>query len=681
MSDNSRKDISLQAGFQTKFARSNCDTTFGGGVLNPQPKGSLVLTPNGFRKIEEFKEGDIICGISEHTQKITHCTFEGYKDCVKIVLEDGSSSECALDHKWLVYKEDRGEFIATSWEILEAVQIIKETNNISNIWLYKFNPKDNTIYKCLLNDCIDVGKKEVYCIGVSNKDELYVTDNYLVTKNCGKTFAAILTIAEPALDPNFRAVFTRRNLGNLKSAGGIVDDFKTAYGKIIDIKISESPRITFPSGAFVDCIHIADETPSKLMERVKGIQADFIYMDELTSYDNFSTFSILGTRCRGKGKWTGHMFGTTNPKRSHWTRKWLDWYIGADGFIMPQRDGVVRYYYVAGERVEDVVWGDTKEEVYKICKIDIDKKIKKLGGDFTYKDMIRSFVFYLGRMSENQASIGNNKGYVGSVAAVGGRRAQQLIEGNFNVDEDVDDSAPIKNEDAISVFNNDPQVNGDKWITADLADVGTDNMVAIVWNGFHMIDIMVLNVSTPRINAERLQDLAKKHNIADSHIIYDGINAAYMIDYIPDAIAYKSFNIPCGIDGRAVASLKDECYLRLIKTIKENRLSCSDEVANTRFYHKKAKMDLYFATEFVEECSVVRWKELPSGKIRLWTKKEMNSMLGKGRSMDVLDPCAMRFYPVLQYHVGEELAMTANMDTTEDEYDDNSYIYEDSTWA
>ena len=677
------KIITLQEGFQSRFARSNCDTVFGGGVLNPQPKGSKVLTPCGFVAIELLKKGDVICGIDESEQSVCHVTNEGEKDCIRLTMQDGTTVESALDHKWPIYKESRNEkFVATSWELLEAFNILNESGRDSDIWMSKYDHETYSLSSVRVVSCEDIGKKECICIGVSNKDELYITDGYMVTKNCGKTFAAILSVAEPALDPNFRAVFTRRNLGNLKTAGGIVDDFGTAYGDNIEVRVSDAPRITFPSGAYVDCIHIADETPSRLMERVKGIQADFIYMDELTSYQ-FSTFSILGTRLRGKGKWSGHIFGTTNPKRSHWTRKWLDWYIGIDGFIRSDRDGVVRYYYMMDERVDSVVWGDSKEEVYHICKNKIDEQLRRLGGDFTYKDMIRSFVFYVGRMSENMASINNNKGYAGSVAAVGGRRAKQLIEGNFNVDEDADEDAPLKPEEAMAVFNSDPQVNGDRCITCDLADIGKDNMVALAWDGFHVVDAMVIGYSTPRMNADRLLDFAKMYDVADAHIIYDGVNAAYMFDYIPDAIPYRSFEMPKGIDGRAVATLKDECYLRLIRTIKDGRISFSEKVANMQYHHNKDKADLYFANEFVDECSVIRWRELPSGKKRLYGKKEMNQHLGRGRSMDLLDPCAMRMYPVLQYRSGEELAMTADFDTSSgDEYNGGSdSIYLDSTWA
>ena len=55
----------------------------------------------------------------------------------------------------------------------------------------------------------------------------------------GKTFGSILSVAEPCLDPLFRATFFRRTFGQLKQAGGIVDDMKADYGKEVSVPISE----------------------------------------------------------------------------------------------------------------------------------------------------------------------------------------------------------------------------------------------------------------------------------------------------------------------------------------------------------------------------------------------------------------------------------------------------------
>lgn len=941
---------------QEKFVRSNMDVTFAGGVLNPQPLTSLILTPSGFRPLSDIKAGDVVMGLGGLLQSVTHYELEGEKDCIRIILEDGSSAESALDHKWWVMKDGQ-EMTAIAFELLECFQNAQSHGYPFDIFCFRY--QDGIPVPVRIREVRDIGKREVACIGVSNDDQLYITDDYLITKNCGKaqpldakvltprgwrrmgdllegdiicdttgsvqyvlrvydkgerdvykikfdfgeteccaehlfrvkykgvvqtmtvgqmldvdytkiwvscpapvllhgietlpidpyllgrclatgnvnssnipgtlrerlrivigdcdfhipeaylmaqiedrkallrgyldgrvksfspgtkfsrriavpkslaqdiadlvsslggcpsiekdygemvymvivmpnmdeyyspnveqsgicqgkiyrpikaiefsrrtqtrcilvsnpnhlyvtdnfiathnTFAAILMVAEPSLDPAFRAVFTRRNLANLKAGGGIVDDFENAYGDYVDIKISENPRILFPSGAFVDCIHIADESPGKLMERIKGFQYDLAYMDELTSYE-FTTFSMLSTRIRGKAKWTGKLRGTTNPKRSHWTRKMLDWYIGFDGFLLPERDGVVRYYYQMGETVDDIVMGGSKKEVYEICKLDIDKNLEKLGpGEWNYENMIRSFVFYAGKMSENKASIGNNPSYVGAVAAVGGRRAQQLIQGNFNVDEDEEDEIPIPSGVAQEVFVNDEARNGDRWITVDLADIGADNVVAFFWDGFHIDDAMILTNTTPRKNYERIKLFAQKHDVPDNRIIYDASHAAYMLDYMPEAVPFKSSGSTVGMFALAADRLKDECYLRLIDVINRRDFSIAEHVARMRYFHKGINEEYTLQAEFLEECSVVRMRETPSGKKKLLTKKEMNRALGKGRSMDVLDPCAMRMYPVLQYHYGDELKETSFEARSKAQNEEGTVnIYDDSFWC
>lgn len=504
--------------------------------------------------------------------------------------------------------------------------------------------------------------------------------------NCGKTFGAVLSVAEWILIPEFRGVFTRRNLADTKAGGGMVDEFKNIYGKSVKTKEADSPRISFPSGSFIDITHIADENPQKLMERVKGWQYDMVYMDELTSY-SWSTFNIIITRNRGKAGIGSKIRGTTNPKKTHWLRIFLKPYIGIDGFIMPEMDRKVMYFYITGETVESVVWGETKEEVYKQCKIDIDRKLHTINKGktvFTYDNLIKSFSFILGNISENTASIENNKDYIGSVAASGGKQGQVLLEGNWNVDLDDDSEAPIPSSVARSVFMNDPQTNGDRWITADLADKGGDNFLALVWNGFHIIDILILGKTTPRQNAESLLKLAEKWDVGNSHIIFDGNNGAYINDYIPEAIPFVSYYKPFGVYSRGVCTLKDECYKRVEYHVHNNGLSFDESVANRQYTHSKMHDPISVATEFIEEASIVRYKQQGSGKWRLLNKKELNQLLGKGRSMDLLDPIAMRFLPVLRFEYGDELIKTRveikpTYGKRNFSYRDN--IFDDSFWA
>lgn len=543
--------------------------------------------------------------------------------------------------------------------------------------------KDNKSYTHKTIKSVDyLGIREGRCITVDNPSGLFITNNFIVTHN---SFALVLALAEPLMtDPDFRAVITRRSLQSQKSGGGFVDTFKSIFGDYCSVKTADSPRITFPSGAYCDLTYIDDTNLDKMREQWKGKQIDAICIDEITEM-SWEAFSYVQTRNRGRSKtFTGKFFATLNPKRSHWTRKFLDWYIGVDGFIMPDRNGKVRYFYVNGSTVDDVVWGDSKEEVYAKCKIDIDRKLARIGGNFTYHNMIKSFVFYQGHLSENRAMTDNNPNYIGSVAASGGKMAQALFEGNFNVDPEEDEKIPIPSNSAQGVFNNNPAVNGDKWITVDLADYGTDNLVALAWDGFHAYDILILSKSTPRENAMAVKTFAFEHGTAESHIIFDATAGRYFNDYIPDAVPYISLNKPFGLYQLTAMTVKDMCYIRLCKMIEAGNFTFDDKLAVQTYTHQNLKYKVTVENEFMEECSVVRFDDMQSGKKRLWNKKKMNQMLGKGRSMDLLDPCAMRMLPCAMIEYGSEIQAGYYNHEEEARQASNTRIdgsiYDDTTW-
>ena len=498
-----------------------------------------------------------------------------------------------------------------------------------------------------------VRRAECQCILVDDDKHLYITDDFIVTHN---SFALVLAMAEPLMtDPNFRGLISRKAIQSLKAGGGFVEKFKQIFGEFCSVKESDNPRISFPNGSFCDLTYIDDSDMVRLRERAKGWEYDVIGIDEMTEM-SFECFTYIMTRNRGNSKtFTGKVFFTLNPKRSHWTREFLDWYIGVDGFIRPDRDGKVRYFYINGSTVKDVVWGNSKEEVYRKCQTDIDRKLRAVGGNYSYKNLIKSFVFYQGRLSENKAMLDGNPDYIGSVAASGGKMAQALLEGNFNVDPEEEDYIPIPGQLARAVFTNDPKVNADKWVTVDLADFGKNNLVALAWNGFHVVDIMILMKTTPRDNAKNVQIFAQNNGVAEAHIIYDGTSARYFGDYVPDAICYLSSRKSFGMYANQAPTVKDMCYLRLTKMIENGDITFDEKIGNQNYVRQDLKHACSVENEFLEECSVVRFKELPNGGRKLLSKKEMNAKLGKDRSMDLLDPCAMRMYPCSNVPYGEEM--------------------------
>ena len=173
--------------------------------------------------------------------------------------------------------------------------------------------------------------------------------------------------------------------------------------------------------------------------------------------------------------------------------------------------------------------------------------------------------------------------------------------------------------------------------------------------------------------------MAEKYQIANNHIIYDATNARYIQIHIPEAIPFISANSSIGIYKRMAHRLKDECYLRLVYLINHASITISDEVWNSKYPHIRGKKDgqdivenILTSVEFLEECRVVRFYDMPSGAKRLFTKKEMNRQLGNGRSMDLLDPFAMRMLPLLKYEYGREFEMSTQAYQYEDLDDDSN---------
>ena len=232
----------------------------------------------------------------------------------------------------------------------------------------------------------------------------------------GKTYGEILSIAEESLDPNWRGLFLRNNLDDIKAAGSILDTFRDIYGNTIQIRSADMPRVMFPSGAYCDVTHAADQSIEALLRRFKGRQYDTIIFDELTSF-SWDCFKTILTRNRGRSAYAGKCRASTNPERESWVRELIDWYVGPDGYIIEERNGRIRYLYVMGTDVRSVIWGDSKEEVYAKCKTDIDKKLDQIYGFMKGRDkwqsMIKSFCLYLARMSENKEMLENNEGYIG----------------------------------------------------------------------------------------------------------------------------------------------------------------------------------------------------------------------------------------------------------------------------
>ena len=94
-----------------------------------------------------------------------------------------------------------------------------------------------------------------------------------------------------------------------------------------------------------------------------------------------------------------YMRATTNPDADSFVREWVDWWIGDDGYAIPERSGVVRW---VARPSDELIWGNTREELEKY-KVD-GKPLKP-----------KSFTFIASNLYDNKLLMQNDPEYEGSL--------------------------------------------------------------------------------------------------------------------------------------------------------------------------------------------------------------------------------------------------------------------------
>lgn len=109
-----------------------CDGPAGSGKA--QPLDALVLTPSGYKKMGDFKIGDLVKTPDGKASKIDGIYPQGEVDIYKVSFSDSSSTECCGDHLWLTQTQldrdaHRPGSVKTTKEILKTLRTKYKNNH------------------------------------------------------------------------------------------------------------------------------------------------------------------------------------------------------------------------------------------------------------------------------------------------------------------------------------------------------------------------------------------------------------------------------------------------------------------------------------------------------------------------------------------------------------------------
>lgn len=449
----------------------------------------------------------------------------------------------------------------------------------------------------------------------------------------GKTFVMEVAPLRFVDNPLFSIHGFRKEEADIKR--GLWNTSLKIYSTIAEPKESSLTWV-FPSGAKSVYEHLQNE--NEVDRRFRGVEMPYVCIDELPQI-TLKTFFILLASNRNTIGVKNQFIGSCNPVGpKHWVHQFLAWYIDEDTKeIIPERNGKKRYFYKYGDNISEIVWGNSKEEVYAKAKdkIDLifDDKLREQG--MSPLDLINSLCFIEGAYSDNKLFIKKDPTYLGNLAQQGGQQSFKDIKGLWD---DYGESESIfSNEDWEGVYNNTYRTNGIITAVADIA-LSRDALTIGAFNGSHLFDLEYIKGVGSQTAFKLIKKFLDKHHIPLRNFAFDSDGVG---NYLKEPCkvgkggSYAFNNNSASSDPAVWYNQKAECAEKFAIRVKEGGFSIDKDLLDKVVDGKTLREHLD------EQRSVIRRKETTNGKYQLISKPEMKKLMGGKRSPDIIEMIIM----------------------------------------
>lgn len=231
---------------------------------------------------------------------------------------------------------------------------------------------------------------------------------------CGKSWCSVAEPLRYVHLPGFSAVIFRRTHPELKGGGSVWDQAERLYPHFGGISRLNSLDWTFPSGATVKFSHLQHER-DRFSHQSK--EYALIVFEEGTHFTE-EQFWYLTSRARTTCGVQPYVRLTCNPDPNSFVADLVGWWIGTDGYPLPERAGKKRWFL----RVNDVIhWHDDPNELIR---------------EFGHNDYIpnpQSMTFIPGRLDDNQILMSKDPAYRGRLEALPLVERERLLAGNWKI--------------------------------------------------------------------------------------------------------------------------------------------------------------------------------------------------------------------------------------------------------
>lgn len=216
----------------------------------------------------------------------------------------------------------------------------------------------------------------------------------------GKSYSLLLEPLRHVRNSGFRAVIFRRTYPQITNPEGLWDQSSKLYSLLGATSNQTDLTWKWASGATIEFAHM-QHAKNRFDWQGSGIA--FLGWDELPHFERVQ-FMYMFSRNRSMSGVRPYIRATMNPvppddETGGWIHEFVGWYIDEDGWAIPERCGVIRWFVVIDDSLR---WADSAEELLE-----------------TYPDIPpKSFTFIRSSVYDNEILLKQNPEYLANLHAL-----------------------------------------------------------------------------------------------------------------------------------------------------------------------------------------------------------------------------------------------------------------------
>lgn len=405
----------------------------------------------------------------------------------------------------------------------------------------------------------------------------------------GKSFTGIMLQLYRVDKKGSSGAMVSARLQDSKKGGSIFRDNELVLGAFAgcEYNTSDYPTFTWKQwGSAYRLIHSNFNTDnpaewSQFVEYAKKNQNGYQYFDEANDLPE-KQYHYWNSRNRddsGMIPQSVYSFNPPEDRNHYFTRNLVNGgYIGEDWYFKPEMNGKVRYYYSPTESVDDVIWGDTPEEVAKAAGIVLTEKDRAAG--LTEVDMIRSFAAFTGEASDNRMLVASTGGKSVANLLYSGQ-GESLKGGYFGGREN--EELNINKQMIRNLWSNPVNEDLNMYATMDIASGTEDSAPMMIWRGLQMIAIEYFK-GEPDTLSSWIQSRLTRYNVPVTNFAYDSGGHGYWVRALTNGIGvtanrrtmqeYDEYGNPTSTHTEFY-NLRSQLLGKLEVMLKSGEISCS----------------------------------------------------------------------------------------------------------